>query len=54
MEDEAIIELYFNRNERAIKETSNKYGQYCHTIANNILNNINDSDECVNDTYLNT
>lgn len=54
MEDEAIIELYFNRNESAIEETSNKYGKYCHIIANNILKSIDDSEECVNETYLNT
>jgi len=54
MEDEVIIELYFNRNERAIEETSNKYGKYCHIVADNILKNIQDSDECVNETYFNT
>lgn len=52
MEDEAIIELYWSRSERAIAETSAKYGRYCHAIAYNILNNHQDSEECVNDMYL--
>lgn len=54
MEDLAIIELYFERNESAIQETSKKYGSYCTTIAHNILNDIEDAKECVNDTYLRT
>ena len=52
MEDSKIIELFFQRNERAIKETEKKYGKLCHKIAYNILNNHEDSDECVNDTYI--
>lgn len=54
MEDEEIIELYWNRSENAIKETDKKYGAYCRYIANNILQNLEDSTECVNDTYLQT
>ena len=54
MEDEKIIELYWNRSENAIKETDKKYGPYCRYIANNILQNLEDSTECVNDTYLQT
>ena len=54
MEDEKIVELYFERNEQAILETANKYGNYCMSIAKNILGNKEDSEECVNDTYLNT
>lgn len=53
MEDEQIVELYWNRAEDAISETANKYGRYCRTIAFNILYNENDTEECVNDTYLN-
>ena len=53
MEDQKIIELYFQRNTDAIKETDNKYGSYCFAIANNILHNNEDSEECVNDTWLN-
>ena len=51
MEDKQIIELYWNRLENAIEETSRKYGRYCHYIANNILRNKEDSEECVNDSY---
>ena len=52
MTDLEIIELYFERDEKAIKETDAKYGKLCHSIANNILNNEQDSEECVNDTYI--
>jgi RNA polymerase sigma factor (sigma-70 family) len=52
MDDLRIIELYFARDEQAIKETDAKYGKLCHTIAYNILNNHEDSEECVNDTYV--
>ena len=52
MDDLRIIELYFERDEQAIKETDVKYGKLCHSIAYNILNNHEDSEECVNDTYV--
>lgn len=52
MDDLRIIELYFERDEQAIKETDAKYGKLCHSIAYNILNNHEDSEECVNDTYV--
>jgi RNA polymerase sigma-70 factor (ECF subfamily) len=52
MTDEKIIELFFARDEMAIKHTADKYENYCFTIANNILSNREDSEECVNDTYL--
>lgn len=51
MEDMKIIELYFERSQKAIKETAAKYGKYCWGIAYNILFNIEDADESVNDTY---
>ena len=54
MDDAKIVQLYFERNEQAIEETANKYGRYCTSIANNILGNKEDVEECVNDTYLNT
>ena len=54
MEDTLIIELYFQRNEKAIQETDKVYGNYCYKIADNILNNHDDSCECVNDTWLHT
>ena len=52
MTDEKIIELYFARSENAIAETDKKYGSYCRTMTYNILGSHEDSEECVNDTYL--
>jgi len=52
MDDLRIIELYFERDEQAIKETDAKYGKLCNSIAYNILNNHEDSEECVNDAYV--
>lgn len=52
MDDVQIVQLYWDRNELAISATSNKYGNYCATIARNILDNKEDAEECVNDTYL--
>lgn len=52
MDEKQIIELYWVRSERAIDETARKYGRFCHSIAFNILSNYQDSEECVNDTYL--
>ena len=54
MDDEKIIRLYFARSEDAITQTDKKYGGYCRAIAYNILHNDEDSEECVNDTWLNT
>jgi RNA polymerase sigma-70 factor (ECF subfamily) len=51
MEDQRIIDLYYERNEQAIEESNNKYGAYCHTIAWNVLNNRESAEECVNDTW---
>lgn len=52
MEDSQIVELYWQKNADAISETANKYGSYCFTIADNILHSAEDSEECVNDTWL--
>ena len=54
LSDEQIIDLYFAREERAIKETDHKYGKYLFTIAYNIVQDTLDCEECLNDTYLNT
>ena len=54
MEDNEIIELYWQRSEIAIKETDGKYGKYCKSIVQNILQNKEDTEECVNDTWLHT
>ena len=43
----------WDRNDQAIRETSEKYGRYCKAIARNILGDEQDAEECVNDTYLN-
>lgn len=50
MNDSQIVDLYWQRDERAITETANKYGNYCYKIAYNILADSEDSEECVNDT----
>ncbi|MCR4779638.1 MAG: RNA polymerase sigma factor [Ruminiclostridium sp.] len=52
MKDEKIIELYFARSETAINETDKKYGACCRSMTLNILGSREDSEECVNDTYL--
>ncbi len=52
MEDTMILDLYFARDERALAETDKKYGRYCFTLANSILNDSEDAEETVNDTYL--
>ena len=52
MNDIEIIELYWSRDQTAIEETDKKYGPNCHRIANDILANREDSEECVNDTYM--
>lgn len=54
MNDKDIIRLYFDRDQRALSATAKKYGNYCTSIAKNILGNNEDAEECVNDTYLNT
>ena len=51
MEDEAIIRLYWDRDENAIAETDRKYGPYLTCIARNVLDDAEDSREAVNDTY---
>lgn len=52
MNDQKIIDLFWERQESAISVTAEKYGKYCHTVAYNILFNHFDAEECVNDTYL--
>ena len=52
MNDREIVNLYWQRSEQAIMETAQKYGRYCHIIAYNILENSEDSEECVNDTWM--
>ena len=52
MEDNAIIELFFDRSEQAIRELDGKYGKVCHSLSYNILHSSQDAEECVNDAYL--
>ena len=52
MEDNNIIDLYWERSEEAIAQTDIKYGKYCRYISFNVLKNKEDCEECVNDTYL--
>ena len=54
MTDEGIIQLYWDRDERAIGETDAAYGAYCRTISCTITGSAEDAEECVNDTYLHT
>lgn len=52
MQDKEIIALYWQRDQRAIRETEDKYGRYLTTIAYHILADREDSEESVSDTYL--
>ena len=47
MEDTHIVQMYWDRNETAISESAMKYGTYCTSIAQNILQNPADAEECV-------
>ncbi len=52
IDDEKIIEMFFERSEQAIRELNNKYGKICHNLSYNIVNDSQDAEECVNDAYL--
>ena len=52
MEDTDIIELYWSRSQEAIRETKKKYDKLCSHIAEHILHSREDTEECVQDTYL--
>lgn len=52
MSDEQIVELYWQRDEQAIRETDRKYQHFLLTVAHNILRDAQDCEECLNDTYL--
>ncbi|MBR6377113.1 MAG: RNA polymerase sigma factor [Oscillospiraceae bacterium] len=52
MEDSQIIELYWQKNSRAITASEEQYGVYCRSIAEAILHSREDAEECVNDTWL--
>ena len=52
MEDQRIVELFWDRDQQALVHTQEKYGAYCNCIARNILGNDEDAKECVNDAFL--
>lgn len=52
MEDRAIIQLFLERSEEAIRAVEAKYGRLCRSVARNILGSRDDAEECVNDAYL--
>ena len=52
MDDTRIIDLYWQRSERAIAETDAEYGAYCRMVALNITGDTRDGEECVSDTWL--
>ena len=52
MEDHEIIQQFWDRNEGAVREASRKFGNYCRSIARGILNNHEDSEECVNEALM--
>lgn len=52
MEDQQIIDLFWQRSESAVTAAAEKYGAYCNKIAENILGSKEDVEECVNDTWL--
>ena len=52
MEDEKIIELFFNRSKQAIRELDIKYGRICRRLSYQIVNDRQNAEECVNDAYL--
>ena len=51
MQDELIVELFWQRDETAITRLSEKYGAYCYAVAFNVLSVREDAEECVNDAY---
>ena len=52
MEDELIVELYLSRDEKAVKETAEKYGSHLRSLAYGIVEDSRTAEECENDTYL--
>ena len=51
IDDEKIIEMFFERSEQGIRELDIKYGKICHNLSYNIVNSRQDAEECVNDAY---
>ena len=51
-DDKKIIEMFFERDQQAIRELDMKYGKICHNLSYNIVGSRQDAEECVNDAYL--
>ena len=45
MQDRDIIDLYFARDEQAIRRTDEKYGRFCHRLAMSILSDEQDAED---------
>lgn len=54
IDDEKIIEMFFERSEQGIRELNIKYGKVCHNLSYHIVGSRQDAEECVNDAYLGT
>ena len=52
IDDEKIIEMFFERSEQGMRELDIKYGKVCHKLSYHIVGNRWDAEECVNDAYL--
>ena len=52
IDDETIIEMFFERSEQGIRELDAKYGTICNSLSYSIVNNRQDAEECVSDAYL--
>ncbi len=52
IDDEKIIEMFFERSEQGIRELDIKYGKVCHNLSYHIVGSRQDAEECVNDAYL--
>ena len=52
LDDKIIIDLYYDRDEKAIEETDLKYRKYLYSIIYNVVGEKHDCEECLNDTYL--
>ena len=47
----ALVQRFLDRDEDVLADVGARYGSYLFTVANNILHNVEESEECVNDTY---
>lgn len=52
MDDPSVVQMFWDRDENAVSESARRYGDYCFSIANNVLRDRRDSEECLNDALL--